>query len=559
MKGKLLNYFLYFSIFIFLASLTSFFLISYLKPSPVAGLKIELLGAKEVNSMEDSAYTLVIKNNSNQDLTSVNLKINLSKGVFFTDKHNEKEKSTFIGELKAKQKNEQGLNLFFINEGGLKENIQIVLTYKIKGRPAVFEKKEDFFILVKNPPIKVQFYLPQSVYVNQEFQSLLKIINLTNKKLENVRIIVEPPSYFTLISSFPQSENYYYDINILNPSETKNITINGQIQNINSNGIFSAKVEFGFLNLTYSLSKEIAKTNVLENPVAIYIATTPESNSIPIGSNLFYSVTIVNKSQSVLENGEVNIIFEGPFDFSSLSSDGYFSALDNVLKWNARNKPELLTLKPKDEVKVNFSISLYQSYPVFSQNNKNFTAKIKVEFKTPTIPNEVSESGKEYVVFQLDEKKIIGDITIDSWVVYNDNIFSNSGPFPLEPNQPTFLTWHLKIKTIGEDFENFSLSTKLPMGVNFADKVGGDAILDNLKFDPRTGVFIYSLNKLPANLGYIEKEIDLAFQLVVIPPANTDLSGFIIIPPVQYSARGMFSGAQLNNTLREIYVSQISQ
>ncbi len=555
-KGDILNKILILSIFLFIFS-SGFLIYSlFFKPTPVKGLKINLIGANEVNSLENYNYQVEIINNSNQRLTDTNLKISLSNGAFFVDR-NEKEFSLFMDELEPKKSYKQNFELFFLNEGGLRENIKITLSYRIENKSYVFEKEENFSVFVKNPPIKVQIYLPEKVYVNQQFQASFRILNLTNRKLNNLKISIEPPSSFILSSAFPQSENFYWQFPTINPLETKDISLVGQIQNIQSSGIFGVKVNFDFQNSTYSLVKEIAKINLLENPVSFEIKTTPIAESIPIGSNIYYEITLENKSQTLLENNEVRVYFDGPFDFSSLNTDGYFSQLDNILYFNARNKPELLKLNPGDKVKFNFSISLYQSYPILGEKNKNFSAKIKVEFRSPTIPTEVETAGKEYVVFQENEKKIIGNIYASQEVVYNDKYFPGTGPLPLQANQATTLAWHIKIKTIGEDFENFNLNTKLPAGVNLTGKVGGDAILDNLKFDPKTGLFIYSLNNLPANLGYLEKEIDLVFQIIVVPPANIDLSNFMIIPQVQYTAKGIFSKTQINNNLRAITSGEI--
>lgn len=559
MTISILNKILYLSLFIFLILLVIFIIFNYFKPSPINGLKINLIGPNEVNSLENYSYNLYIENNSNQNLSDVNLKILLSNGSFFNEKPNSKEISFYLGNLAAKKTYNQQLNLFFLNEGGLRENIKIALMYKIENKPHVFEKEENFLIFVKNPPLKVQFFLPSKIYINQEFQSSFRIINLTKQKLDNLKIIIEPPLYFKLISIFPSSENYYFQFPSINSLETKDITLIGQIQDIKSNGLFSVKMEFDFLNQTYSLSKEIVKIDLLENPISFNIKTIPSNESIPIGSRIFYEITLENKSQTTLENNEVKIIFSGPFDILSLNSDGYLSELDQTLIWNSRNKPELLIFKPKDKIVLNFSINVFQSYPILGNNNKNFSTKIRVEFRTPTIPSEIETTKKEYIVWYEDEKKIIGNISFDSELIYNDEYFVNSGPFPLVPNQPTTLSWHIKIKTIGEDFNNLILSTKLPIGVEFTGKTGGDAIINNVRFDPKSGNFIYYLNNIPANLGYLNKELDLIFQIVVTLPANINLYNFVIIPTVNYSLTGDFSKVQLSGNIRELSLSNITK
>ncbi|GIW67159.1 MAG: hypothetical protein KatS3mg096_027 [Candidatus Parcubacteria bacterium] len=557
MKEKFLNRILIFSFILFVLSIVFFVYFIYFRPTPASDLKIGLTGPNEVLSLENYDYKIEIVNGSNKKLTDVTLKISLSDGAFLVNNPQEKNLSLFLGEIEQQKTNVQNLSLFFVNAGDLKENLKIVLNYKIEDKDHIFAKEENFSILVKNPPIKAQIFLPTKIYVNQEFQANFRIINLTKQKLNNIKVSIETPTHFLLTSSFPQTENFYWEFPSLDTEEIKNVSLIGQIQNSKSSGIFSIKVDFSYQNFSFSLTKEIAKINVLENPIVFYIKSTPESKNINIGSSLFYEIILENKSQTILENGQVKIIFSGPFDFYSLNTDGYFNEFEQAIYWTSRNKPELLVLKPGDRVKFNFAVSLFRSYPILGENNKNFTTKIRAEFRTPSIPIEIEEGGREYFVFQEDEKRIIGDINLESKLVYQDPIFVPEGPFPLQPNQPSTLIWHLKIKSIGEDFDNLTIKTRLPMGVNFTGKVGGDAILDNLKYDSKTGAFIYQINKLPANLGYVNKELDLAFQILVELPANVEPQSFIIIPQAEYSATGSFSQGVIQKTINPISVGQV--
>jgi hypothetical protein len=557
MKEKILNKIFLISIIIFIISLITFAYFFYLKPRPAAGLKINFIGPKEVLALENYDYQIQVENGSNQRLTNVSLKISLSQGAYNSERINEKEFSLFLGDLEPQKKYESKINLFFLNGGNEKETINLILSYKIGNKPNIFSKESIFSVLVKNTPIKAQIFLPAKIYLNQQFQANFTLINLTSKKLDNLKITVEPPSYFLLSSSFPKSENLTWFFSVLESKESKNISLIGQFQNIKTTGVFSLKIDFEFQGINFSLPKEIAKINVFENPVVFYINSNPSKESVQIGSNLFYEIILENRSKTSLENCEVKVTFEGPFDLQSLSSNGYYSQFEQALYWNPRNNENLLLLKPGDKAVFSFSISLFRSYPILGGENKNFTTKIRAEFRTPSVPIEIETPSKEYVVFQEDYKKIIGDLTIDQSLVYNDKYFLGEGPFPLQHNQPTTLTWHIYIKSIAEDFENLIISTKLPVGVNFTGKVGGDAILENLKYDPRTGSFLYVLNNIPANLGYTEKMIDLAFQIIVEPPGNIDINNFVIIPSLQYSAKGSFSQVQISKSLREIEASKI--
>lgn len=562
MKGKILNKILLGAILIFAVVLIIFLYTVYFRPMPVAGLKINLIGPNEVVPLENYNYKIAVENNSNKNLVDVTLKVILSEGIFLNQDYQDKEISLSLGKIESKNKTEQNLSLFFLNEGNFKETIRFVLTYKIEDKTYTFEKEENFSILVKNAPIQSLIFLPLKAYVNQEFQTSFKIVNLTNKTLENVRVKIDAPSNFLTVSTFPKNDSLYWQFLKLEPKETKEISLIGQVQSIKSSGIFSVQTDFVYNNKNFSLPKEIAKINLLDNPVSININISPTAESIPIGSNLLYEISLKNKSQTILDDASVKVKFIGPFDLSSLKSDGSFSQLDQTLSWTSREKVELLHLKPNDEVKLRFSISLFKSYPILNtetNNDKNFLAKVRVEFKTPTIPAEIEENFKEYIVYQEIEKKISGRLELENKLLYGDVFFEGAGPLPLANEQPTTLSWHIIVKTIGEEFDNFTLNTNLPPGVNLTGRVAGDAVADNLRFDPKTGIFSYSLNHLTANLGYTQKELDLIFEVIVTPPALVRTEDLLIIPPVQYSAVGSFSKTEFNGSMKEIISRDVLQ
>jgi hypothetical protein len=552
MKEKTINNLLIVGLLIFALSFFLFIYFFFLKPKPPVGLKINFQGPSEVLALEDYEYQITVENYSNQQLKNVILKISLPEGAFSSQRLFEKIINFSIGDLNPKEKYENKISLFFFNAGNERETVNLVVNYETGSKGHIFSKELNFSILVKNSPIQFQAFLPSKVYVNQPFQVNFALTNISSKKLNNLQVTIDPPHSFVLSSTFPTSENFFWLFPSISSKETKNISIIGQVQDFTIINTFSLQVSFEYEGINFSLPKEIVKLNTLENPIAFYIKSTPEGKVIKLGSGIFYDITLENKSQTVLEDGEVKITFEGPFNFISLDSDGYFDQNNKTLIWNNRYKNELISIKPGDKINFKFSIGTYESYPILGEKEKDFYLKIRAEFKTPTIPAEVETGNKEYVIFQEDEKKIIGDLEISSNIFYNDQYFPGEGPFPLEANQQTTLTWHIYVKTIGEDFENLNISGRLPPYVSLTNKVAGDAILENLKYNPKTGDFLYVLKNVPANLGYLKKELDLAFQIAINPSANIDLRNLLIIPSIQYSAKGSFSQFQINKSITEL-------
>ncbi|MER3570053.1 MAG: hypothetical protein C4348_00335 [Patescibacteria group bacterium] len=539
---KFLNALLYLSVFIFALSLIFLSFNLLLKREKPTNIKLSIFGPYEVNSLEESIYTLLIENNSNLNLENVSLSIILSDGGYFLE-NNEKEKTINIGKLKANTSTKINLGILFLNEGNKEEKINAVLRYKIENKPYSFEDKKIFSILVKNPPIQISPDLPSKIYVFQPFQSTFKIINLSKENLDNLNVKINLPNYFNLISSLPSGENLNWNFSNFYLGDKKTITLIGYFQEETLSPYFDVEVNFSWKGKSFSLFKESYKINLLPSPVKITVTTNPLTESVNIGSNIYYSIQIENKSKINLKENLVKVTFNDLFDISSVKVDnGYFSSLENAVYFTSRYEEKLLNLKPNEKVSLRFNINLIKSYPILGEKQKDFLAKIKIEFRTPSIPPEIEIPNlTEFKINLEDDKKIIGSYEIKDFLVYKDKIFENYGPIPFVNETPTTLSWYLKIKTIGEEFENFSLTGKLPPYVNLTGKVGGDAILDNLKFDPTTGEFSYSINNLTANMGYTEPELTLVFQIVVNPPAQISTYNLEILPLIKYQITSKFT------------------
>lgn len=557
--NKIVNKLLLFSFFVFILSLTFWAISNFLSKEEPKELSFDLIGPTEVNSLEENYYTFLINNFSRVDLQNISLNLILSEGAYFSETE-EKERVFDIGELSAGTSTKINFALVFLNEGNKKETVKAIVRYKTKNKPYVFETSKEISVLVKNTPLVIIPSLPISVFALQPFEAKFKVLNNSPEVLNNINLKINPPQEFNLQQTLPLSEMLEWNFSALNPQETKEITLLGYFKSLPVFPFFDIKISFNWRNKNFSLTQQSYKLNVAENPLKIELISFPGGESVNLGSNISYTIKIKNQGKIPLKENVVKVYFDNLFDITSLrfGKNAYFSSFDNSLYYNSRYEPALLEIKPGDEVKLNFSISLFRSYPILADRDKNFIAKVFVEFHTPSIPPEVKTTNlNEYVIKIEDAKKIIGRFEIQSFLVYKDNLIENSGPFPLIRETPTTLNLHFKIKTIGEDFKDFSLTGKLPPFVNFTGKVGGDALASNFNYDNKTGEFSYYLANIPANVGYKEKELDLVFQIVVLVPANLDPRFLELIPGFNYKVTSVFTNTNFTGTTDNINTSEI--
>jgi len=555
---KLLNTLLVVSLVIFIISLGIFVAVTTFKKEPPKEFSLNIYGPLEVNSLEEKIYTISLDNFSSQDLTDVNLTVILSEGVYFAN-DDSKEKSFSIGELEHNTSTQVTLNLIFLNEGNKEEKVKTVLRYKLKNRNYTFETSKDYSVLVKNPPLSVIPYLPSKIFVYQPLEVSFKISNISYENLNNVKVKFNLPNEFELSDLSrellgDQNEIFLGD---LRAGESKNIVLVGKFNNVSLYPFFYLTLSFNWRGQSFSLAQKPYKLEIEPSPVVVTIETSPRDKNVYLGQSLGYTITITNRSKIPLKENIVTVTFNELFDPSRVYvNQGYYSTIDQKIYFTSRYEPKLLEIKPGESVKLHFGLNLIRSYPILGDKNKNFVSRVNIEFRTPTILPEIKSYGlggeEGYVLSLSDEKKIIGRFEISSFIVYRDKFFNNQGPFPLVSETPTNFSLHIKIKTIGEDFENLSLKGKLFPYVNFTGEVAGDAIKENFSYDPRTGEFSYFVKSIPANTGYDSPELDLVFQITVLPPYGYSLVGLEIGPSINYQITSSFTKINFSGYLDSI-------
>lgn len=555
---KISNKLLFFSLVIFFAGLIAFAVSLYFTSERVKGLIFEVSGPEKVSALTPTQYLLKISNKSNKTLTNVSLEISLSEGVFFYDQPQTKNLIISLGDLKPEEFLLRDYNLVFFGEENKIEDIEVTLNYNVENKPQVFSERKKISVRVSNTPISIRTFVPKAVFTQQIFELKFEIENEAKIPF-NLQFELEEPAYFVRSNATPTPVQdliwYFQD---LSSQQKKEIKISGSFSKTPPAQFFNYKVKIEWQNIEYTPPAKLVHIAVKESPVLISIISSPADESVEPGSNISYRITVENKGITPIFQPEIKVKFlEGPFDLSSIGTDGYFSLIDETILWNSRNKPELYYLDPGEKLSFDFRVRLLKDYPILGEKNKDFTATIMAEFLSKSIPGEVKVDDQVFQVQSYLTKKIIGNMIADHQLTYQSEYFSGSGPFPIEPETETTVTWLIKIKTISEDFEDIVLEANLPLGVDFLNQVGGDADLNNVFYDNLTGNFSYQIDFLKANLGYLYNEFILAFRLKIKPPANTN-QNFLVVRNAKIQAKSTFTGKEVNYFLGNLTIRDIS-
>jgi hypothetical protein len=428
------------------------------------------------------------------------------------------------------------------------------LTYLTEKRNQSFQIDKDLSVSIKNEALSYQIYKPSQTFVGEPFLISIKVINNSDKNID-LDLTLDTPESLEVISLSPPPQGLLnWQAKSISPNSYFEIDITSKFKEEPINPVINLIPKITYENREFDLNNIPIAVKTIKTPITLKIETNPEENVVDLDKTINYKISWENKSTIDLNNVVLKVYLEGPFDFNSISTDGYFSPFEKSIIWDARNKPSLYDIKPQTSDFVDFSINLVKNYP---PGSKNLEANVKAVLETESIPPEVQILTKKFSVETENKKIIPGKITLTPMVLFKDTNFVNSGPFPLQRGQKTTLSFYLLISTYGEDFENVIIKTKIPIGVLLTGSFAGEFNPMNLSYNQDTGDWVYRIDEISAGYGDIYGQYSLVQQIEVTPPLYGDLDRFVIIPQVSLTATGKFSGKTFQISTNPITIGDL--
>ncbi|MGC8981630.1 MAG: hypothetical protein ACP5JU_01645 [Minisyncoccia bacterium] len=522
----------------FVLSVGLFVFVLYYRSIFIKGVSIDIIGPLEVNSLIDYSYSIKITNNSLYTLKDVKLDLSLKNGAYFKDDISDSKVFT-IGDIEPRSSQEIKVDLIFLGKVNQIAKISSSLTYSTERRNQYFQIDKDLGVNIKSEALTYQIFKPSKIFIGEPFIISIKVMNNSDKNI-NLNLKLDTPESLEIVSlSPPPQELLTWQTDSIPPNSYFEIDITSKFKEEPINPVINLIPKIIYEDREFDLDNVPIAIKTIKTPITLKIETKPEESLIDLDKTINYKIYWENKSTIDLNNVVLKVYLEGPFDFNSISTNGYFSPFEKSIIWDARNKPSLYDIKPQTSDYVEFNINLIKDYP---PGSKNLEAKVRAVLETESIPPEIQVLTKKFSVEISDTKIIPGKISIKPLILFKDTNFTNTGPFPLQKGQKTTLSFYLLISTYGEDFENVIIKTKIPIGVALTGSFAGEFNPMNLSYNQDTGDWVYRIDELSSGYGNIYGQYSLIQQIEVTPPLYGDLEKFVIIPQVLLTARGKYSG-----------------
>jgi len=500
---KILNYFI---IIVILAGTTWFIWNWQKNVYSKELLRLDIFGPSEITLGEEVEYVVRYRNKGefrldNPELVFEAPEYSLKDGEFFERQILGPEE---LGE--AIYPGEEKTFSFKISILGKEGDIKITkasLSYRPKDLKARYQLSSDFTSQIKSAPLVFDFDLPSKIASGKDFVFRINYFSNIEHLLTNLRCQIEYPFGFEFISSTPKSiEQTEWEIPVLNKSEGGRIEISGRLSgDLGEAKVFKAKLGV-WKNGEFIVLKEATKGGeVVRHSLYIRqeINGNPQYVAVP-GDWLHYEIYFKNVGEDSVSNLFMINQLEGEaFDFQTIKSDyGSFQAGDNSIVFDWRRVPDLQYLIPTEEGKVDFFIKLKDDLgsvknPVL--RNKIFIGQVKEEFVT----------------------KIGSKLGIDQKAYFQDEVFGNSGPVPLQVGEATTYTimWH--IRNHYSDIKNAKVKAILPQNIELTGRVFPEPEFEKFTFDSQSREIVWLAGDLARGVGVTEPPLTIAFQISFTP------------------------------------------
>lgn len=452
-----------------------------------------------------------------------------------------------IGNIPGNSSGKVILNGNIYSPKGTLMYIKSDLIYTPSNFNSQFDAKNQLGVNVETSPIDLEILAPQKISSGDSVDYQINYTNTGKEDFDNIKVKVDYPDSFTFSRANPitsEGSNIWY-VGHLAAGQSGKIVASGKLEG-SRDEVKNVKVYIGTSDQTQFIgySEEQASTAIVTSPIEIFqTANGLNSYITKSGDVLMFSIIYKNNGNIDLRDVILNEKIDSPIlDYASLKlKKGAFDPNSHVITWKGVDDPSLKNLAPGQSGRVDFSIKVKDVIPVATANDKNYvisaTAKIdSPDIQTPINSNKIV-SGNNMDI-KLDSK-----LVLDMKGYYNDTTIPNSGPIPPKVGVATTYTIHWKAINVSNDISGAKVNATLPTGVTMTGKVSPDD--GKLTYNSRDNSLIWDIGNISAGAGILNVPLEVAFQVQVTPGPNQLNEIVLLVNPVTFSAKDLFTGDDL--------------
>ena len=524
----------------------------------VSGNNIDILvsGPVSIGGGEELPLDVLVKNNNNTDLQTVDLRIEFPVGTRQPgDVQSElKRYSEVLGDISLGKSAERIVKAVLFGQENTQQVVKVTVEYRVAGSNAVFSKEKDYNVLISSSPVNISVLGPTEINSNQPVSFTANIASNSVTTVKNLILKIDYPFGFTLNNSTPKSvssDGSIFSIGDLEPGAKRVINISGVAQ-----GQDGEQRVFKFTVGTESTTND----NNIDVPLSIYTSTLSlKKPSLGVSILLDQSsdqvisasgdkkingqISWQNNLTDKIENASVKIQLKGNIlNRDSVSvENGFYNSIDNSINFDKNDYSDLATINPGDTGNMGFSFSLYSPD---SKSSISF-GNSELDMTIDAVGDIAGSNGGVQGTLFSDTRTIkeLSNLKILSRSLHTVGAFENSGPVPPQAESETTYT---VVWTATDSFNSISgakVTAILPPYVKWTGYTS--PFTEKINYDANSGQVVWDVGNMQPGLGTDSQAREVSFQVSITPSLSQVGNELNLINETTISGIDVFSGQRV--------------
>lgn len=538
----------------------AFFIFGFKGNAPAQNVDININSPVTVAAGELFTFDVIIENNNSVNMESIDLAIEYPEGT----RNGEDiaislpRERTDIGSVASGTYIRETRGVYLFGEEGDTKEIEVKIIYRTPDSNAVFEKRKVFDVSLKSTPIRMNLSSVKEITAGQPIDFDLEIISNANEPLTNVLVRANYPFGFIYegASISPSSSNNVWLIDSLDPKESIELNIYGQVQGQNSEDkYFSFDVglqDDERLDEIAVLFTQVGKTVEVSRPfLEIDLAVDKDNSSvINLDSSKTQNFEIIykNNTRDIIRDAKITLEIKGDVlnEASVNVPKGFYKSLDNTVTWDKTTEPKLSQIAVGESGNLTLTMASLNLVNDIQVKNPELSFKALVEgtrYSEDDVPEEIVNEIFKTIRYQT-------VVYVNPVTLYYDGPFENSGPFPPKVDQKTEYTVSFNILNSSNRVSGGKLQMRLPNYVEFENQTWPST--ENVTYDSRNRIVTWDIGEIKEISGFSGDGRKMAFQVSIIPSITQKGSVPDLAEGITFTGTDLFTGNAIQKQLGNV-------
>jgi len=493
-------------------------------------VRLALTSETQVASGDTVELTVTYSNTTPIDIKDVQLSVEYPEGFTFTEASinpkNDAKNAFSLGLVRA------GVVGEVVIRGKVLGSVGSVLTYRTQMlyQPANFSSKfstrGEATMEITSSVVTLALDGPKEAIAKTEREWTIAYANTSDSSIDRLRIVVEAPTGFTLVSATPSpSTGLRWDVTGLKGKASGKITFRGKIDAAPGDSVeFSAVASL--VKPGDILEDQTTATLLLsfvDPGLELNVAVNGQSDkpTLTPGELATVSLQIKNSSDAQLDDVALAVQVGGVGDLSKAANPLKATVSGSTITWTKKHLSGLGSMKPGDVVSLTLSLPTKVPPVVTKDSERNPALAIRASLTSASVP-----SGTTLPVVTIVAKvKTTIALTADGRYYTDDLLAVGSGPVPPKVGQATTYRIFWTLTSTTSDLKSTTVSAVLPPQATWAN-TNVTSSAGTVIFDPVTRLVTWSMDTMLAGTGSRFPAAMASFDVSITP--TPDLVGSVV-------------------------------